>query len=205
MPTNSPYGLRPIKNGNGSPYCGEANLYHILQADTNAYFIGRPVTIAGGGDATGVPTVSIGVAGAPILGPIMGVHPVKPVRPSLVGTSLALEDTFIPATKSRDYYVMVCDDPDVIYEIQQNNEALAIADAGLNVNFQIVSPSQNFQFDATVIDASTAAVTATLNLKLLRLLDSEPNFDEIGTTTSFNDWEVRVNNHQFRAGTVGIA
>ena len=198
---NKPYGLRPVRNGNGSPYCGEAQLYHIPSTDTNAYFIGRPVTMLGDGDATGVPSVVIGVAGSAILGPIVGVHPVKPISPSLVGTTLALEDTFIPATKTRDYYVMVADDPDLVFTMQQNSESLLAAQIGLNANFEIASPSNNQQYDASVIDSSTAATTATLNLKLLGTVQREDN--PIGAA-QFADWLVKINNHFFRGGTVGV-
>jgi len=198
---NKPYGLRPVRSGTGSPYCGEAQLYHIPSTDTNAYFIGRPVTMLGTGDATGVPSVVIGAAGAAILGPIVGIHPVKPIAPSLAGTTLALEDTFIPATKTRDYYVMVADDPDLVFMMQQNSESLLAAQIGLNANFEIASPGNNAQYDASAIDSSTADVTATLNLKLLGTVQREDN--PIGAS-QFADWLVRINNHFFRGGTVGV-
>lgn len=201
---NKPYGMRPIRTGNGSPYMGEAQLYHIPSTDTNAYFIGRPVTLLGTGDGTGVPSVTIGVAGSAILGPIVGVHPVKPVSPSLLGTSLTLEDTSIPATKTRDFYVMVCDDPDIIFQMQQNSGDLQAADIGLNVNFAIASPTNTQQYDASVIAAATKATTITLNLRLLGTVQREDNPIATSATSTFADWIVRINNHVFRPGTVGV-
>lgn len=199
---NKPYGMRPIRSGNGSPYMGEAQLYHIPSTDTNAYFIGRPVTLLGDGDVSGVPSVVVGVAGSAILGPVVGVHPVKPINPSLLGTSLSLEDTFIPATKTRDYYVMVADDPDLVYQVQQNESAtLTSANIGQNANFLITSPSNNQQYDATVIQASSAAVTSTLNLRLLGTVQRDDN--PIGAS-QFADWVAKINNHVFRGGTTGV-
>ena len=199
MASNSPFGLRPFKEGNGSPWCGEVNLYHIPSTDATAYYIGHPVTLNGTGDATGIPSVSVGVAGAAILGAIVFIYPVKPIAPSLVGTTLSLEDTFIPATKTRDYYVGVVDDPDVEYLIQSDASTFAVTNIGLNANFTVAAPSNNQQFSATVINTSSAATTATLNLKLRGILQREDN--EVG---AFNDWIVRINNHLFRAGVVGV-
>lgn len=201
---DKPYGMRPIRTGNGSPYMGEAQLYHIPSTDVNAYFIGRPVTMLGTGDVTGVPSVVVGVAGSAILGPIVGIHPVKPINPSLLGTSLSLEDTSIPAVKTRDFYVMVCDDPDIVFQIQQNSGDLQAADIALNVNFVITSPTNTQQYDATVIASASKAVTSTLNLKLLGPVQRDDNPISVSATSLFTDWLVKINNHFFRGGTVGV-
>lgn len=199
---NRPFGLRPIRSGNGSPWCGEVQLYHIPSTDGTEYHIGDPVTLAGTGDATGVPSVSIGVPSAPILGSITSVHPVKPIRPSLIGLANDLETTNIPAAKSRDYYVMVVNDPDIIYLIQEDSVggALAVTDIGANIDFAVVAPSEDFQYSGTVIDSSTVGAGVGLSLKLLGQEQRDAD-NEVG---DFADWLVRINNHQFRTGTAGV-
>lgn len=199
--TSKPFGLRPTRHITGAPYAGDANLYFIDQADTNDYWIGRPVTLTGTGDTSGIPGVTVGVAGAAIVGVIVGILPVKPVAPSLVGLSLTLETTNIPVSKNKDYYVLVADDPFLVFEIQEDSVggALTVTNIGHNADFIVTDPAQAYQYDATQLDSSTAAVTATLNLKLLRPKLADSN--EIG---DFAVWEVMINNHLFKAGIAGV-
>lgn len=211
---NHPYGLRPVRHLNGSPWNGDANLYMILAADVAEYHIGDPVRLSGTTtDTIGIPTVTIGAATAgdagSWLGPIVGVHPVKPVRPSLIGTSLALEDTHIPATKARDYYVMVADAGDLVFHIQNNGETLLVTAGGLQAAFQVDNPADN-QFSATVIDGSTQATVDTVtanrrNLRLLRPVNKEDNFDSTtfgASGVAFEEWEVINWNYQLRSDMV---
>lgn len=213
MPSNvnRPYGLRPVRHLNGSPYCGDATLYMILAADTNEYHIGDPVRLSGTtDDPLGVPSVTIGAPTAGTagswLGPIVGVHPVRPVRPSLVGNSLTLEETHIPATKSRNYYVMVADAWDLVYHIQNNGETLAVTAGGLQVAFEVPAAAAvaDNAFSGVVIDGSTQAAVDTVtanrrNMLLLRPVNRENNFDLTafgGSGVAFEDWEVINWNYQ---------
>lgn len=199
---NRPFGLKPVKGPNGAPWNGQATLYFIPEADASAYQIGSIVTLAGSADTNGVPSVSIGVAGATCVGAIVGVHPVNPMVSSRVGNPLSLERKNIPATKTQDYYVMVVDSPDVEFHIQEafTGTAMVAANVGLNANFSVAQPSQpNFQLSATVLDNTTQATTATLNLKILGLVQQEGNEYGLGAI-----WRVKLNNHAFRAGVAGV-
>ena len=183
---NMPMGLQPVKYLNGSPWNGQATRYCIPSGDTTAYYLYDPVTTAGSADANGVATVSIGVAGAAILGSIVGVE--------VAGDNLDIK--YVPATKTRDYYVYVADDPNLIFEIQESGTAMAAADVGLNANFVIAAPSSTVSPSATAIGNSTKNTTATLNLKLLGLSQRVDN--AFGT---YAKWLVLINNHQYKAGT----
>lgn len=188
---NMPMGLQPVRYLNGSPWNGQATRYCIPSTDGTAYYLYDPVTHAGSADANGVATVSIGVAGAAILGSIVGVE--------VAGDNLEIK--YIPATKTRDYYVFVADDPNIIFEMQESGTAMAAADVGLNANFVIAAPSSTVSPSATAIDNSTKATTATLNLKLLGLSQRVDN--AFGTSAK---WLVLINNHQFKSGgTLGIS
>jgi hypothetical protein len=80
--TNAPFGLRPVRYLNGAPWNGQVSRYLIPATDGTAYFIGDPVTLAGDAGASGsfvngvptggMPTVSIGIAGATCIGAIVG-------------------------------------------------------------------------------------------------------------------------------------
>jgi hypothetical protein len=95
---------------------------------------------------------------------------------------------------------MVADDPDIIFEIQEINTGtfIPITDIGLNVNLKV--GTNNGFVSGWTVDNTTQAVGATLQLKMLQLVqrsDSAPGLAQ--------RWLVVINNHEFSAGTVGYA
>src|SRR3990167_6615857 len=93
-----PSGLTPVCYRNGVPWTGGGRVYCILDTeDTNAYAIGDPVTLAGGGDTNGVPTITLATAGItnPVLGAILGMGGTK--YGSHFGDPTDLNTTVIPA------------------------------------------------------------------------------------------------------------
>lgn len=194
-----PQGLKPVGYLNGTPWNGKARRYYIPATDLNAYYIGHPVTIAGTADVNGVPAVTIGVAGAAILGSIVGIEVATP-GVSLQGTTIDLTNRSIPATKAKDYYVLVADDPTTIFEIQEGQTVpLTALDIGLNCNFLVVDGATPNSDSATTTELASPAVTATLNLKLLGLAQREDN-----AFGAFAKHLVKINNHVFGNATVGI-
>jgi hypothetical protein len=111
----------------------------------------------------------------------------------------SLNTIVVPATKTKDYYVLVADDPNIVFEIQEigTGTALAAAAVGLNANFVAASPSAYVSGFTLGNDAEAA--TATLDLKLLGLVQRPGN--EFG---AYAKWKVQINNHQFRAGVAGL-
>jgi len=193
---SKPSGLKPVGYLNGAPWNGQARLYYIPSTNTSAYHVGDPVTLGGTGDANGLASVSIGVAGSAIIGAIVGVA-VAPASNSLQGTTLDLTARSIPATKAKDYYVMVADDPNIIFEIQEGNTvALAATDIGLNCNFLIAAGSTVTSDSGTTTAVAAPAATATLNLKLLGLAQRQDN-----AFGQYAKWLVKINNHVYGAGT----
>lgn len=197
---NKPCGLAPVMYLNGSPWNGKARMYCIPDTDdTLIYAIGDPVAYAGGADVNGVATITLATAGTgnPILGPIVsgagalayGASPGVPADSPLV----------IPATKSRNYYVMVADDPNIIFEAQEEvtGAALAATEVGLNAN--MVSGVNNGYSSTWEIDRTGPAVTATLQLRLLGLAQKPGN-----VFGDYAKWWVLINNHSYRIGQVGI-
>lgn len=198
MPNVSrPMGLIPVNMITGAPYNGQARLYSILAADTNAYAIGDPVaTAAGGGTAEGIPAVTLGVAGAAWRGVIVGIFDTKPGVAKIDDLNTIIRPA---GAKTKDWYVMVVDDPEVVFEIQEVNSGtpLAVADIGLNANG--IAAANNGFVSGWTLDNATELGTATLNMKILGLVQRADN--EVGAAAK---WLVKINNHEFNSGTAGV-
>ena len=73
---DTPFGLRPVYNSNGSPYNGNALLCAFAAGDAVAAFVGDPVKLTGTAEAvTGIPIVAQCAATDAIYGVIVGLEP----------------------------------------------------------------------------------------------------------------------------------
>ena len=192
-------GLAPVAYLNGSPWNGQARTYCIPSTDGNAYAIGDPMAYAGSADSNGVPTVILATAGTgnTVLGSIVGPGGTKYGGPLMDPADL--DNILIPATKTKAYYVSIVDDPNVIYQIEEEatGTALTAADVGLNGN--LVAGTNNGYVSGWMLDRTGTAVTATLQLRLLSLAQIQNN-----TFGDYAKWWVLINNHSYRIGQVGI-
>lgn len=166
---NTPFGLRPVRHRNGAPYNGGATRYYVPASDSTALYIGDPVIIAGSADADGVPSVTKATAagGAYVLGSVVAVEPMT-----------TASTTYRPASTLA--YVYVADDPDLVYEIQEDavGGALAAADVGLNADLVFGSGSTVTGLSGAQLDTSTKATTNTLQLRIHGFVQRADN--EIG-------------------------
>lgn len=194
-----PAGLQPLEYLDGSPYNGKARMYCIPSTDTNAYAIGDPVVMAGSADAAGVSTIVLATAGTGniVLGAIVGMGGSKYGGPGAIPG--ALETTVIPATKTRDYYVLVSDDPNIVYEIQEVSGGTALAAAQVGLNANLIAGTNTGYVSGWEVDNSGEATGATLQVQLLGLVQRSDNaFGEHAK------WKVRINYHQYTAGQAGV-
>lgn len=197
---NKPSGLSPVEYLNGSPWNGQGNPYVILAAVTNALFVGDPVAlVAGGGDATGLAAVDLCAAGATAVGVIMAIGTI-PNGPYINPNDLT-KVSRPSGAQAVNYYALVCDDPNVVFEIQEvgTGTPLAAADINLNANWVNASPAAGVAVSATMLDNTTEAVTSTLNTKILGLVRRADN-----AFGAFAKWRVLINNHAYRTGIAGI-
>lgn len=186
-----PVGLAPVKHLNGMTWNGTVNMYVILSTDTGVYGVGSAVKSFAGGDAAGIPAVTIAAAGNLLRGVIVAVVPQDQSSPP--GP--------IPATKTRDYYVLVCDDPEVVFEIQANNAgAFPTSDLNANANILVGAPVGISPLATTELDASTTDVTATLQLKILGKVQ-RADVDLTANTKLL----VMINSHELMGGTLAVA
>lgn len=183
--TDRPNGLRPVRHLNGSPWNGAVRRCYVPSSDGTAIFVGDAVKSAGSADADGVPTVAQAAAGNAIRGVVTGIE--------VLGSDL--ETLYRAASTAR--YVYVCEDPDVVFEIQEDSVggALAATDVGNNADIVVGSGSTTSGASGMELDSSTKATTAA-QLNILALVQRPDN--EIGTNAK---WEVFINEHEFGSTT----
>lgn len=194
---NRPSGLSPVNTINSGPYNGQARLYTILAANTNAFAIGDPViTDTTGSDADGVPGITIAAATGPIRGVIVGLSDQK-AGMAIVGNPNSTIRT--SGAKTVNWYAMVVDDPDVVFEVQEigTGTALTAAEVGLNAN--LVVGTNNGFVSGWLLGNTTEDVTATLQVRLLGLAQRSDN-----AFGAYAKWLVKINSHELAAGTAGL-
>lgn len=154
-------GLRPVRYKSGAPYNGAANAYYVPASDSTALFVGDPVIIAGSGDVEGVSSVTRAAAGDRITGVVVGFT----TNPNDT-TDGAIETGYRAA--STEAYVLVADDPTLLFEAQEDavGGALAAADIGLNVDLVAAAGSTVTKRSGYLLDSSTKATT-TAQLRIV--------------------------------------
>lgn len=197
---NRPCGLSPIEYLDGSPYNGKARMYFIDQADPNAYAVGDPVKLSGSGDARGVAGITLAVAGSanPVLGAIVGAGGIV-YGGSLVDPATTGNSTIVPALKTKPYYILVSDDPRIVYEVQEGGVGASLTAADISLNANLLQGANTGFQSAWQVDNSGAGTGATLQVQLLGLVQRADN--EFGTWAK---WKVRINVHPFQAGVAGV-
>lgn len=191
---NRPMGLSPVNTLNSGPYNGQARLYTILAANTNGFAIGDPVISTGqGGDSKGNPAITIAAATGPIRGVIVGLfdtwtniakvdNPNSTVRPA--------------AAQTKDWYAMVVDDPNVVFEVQEIGTGTPLVAAAVGLNANLVAGANNGFVSGWQLNNATEDTEVDLQVKILGLAQRSDN--AIG---QYAKWLVKINNHELAAGT----
>ena len=192
-----PSGLSPVGYLNGAAWNGQARTYYIPSADTNAFAIGDPVVLAGSADANGVPSVTLATVGSGALtvGPIVGIGEQEDV----IGNINTPNTIIAPATKARAYYVLVADDPNIIFEIQEGGTGTALAATSVGLNADYVSAANNGYLSGWMFDGATTTTGSGYQLKLLGLARRSDN--AFGT---YAKWLVLINSHMYRPPSIGL-
>ena len=186
-----PAGLKPIKHINGIPWNGKFNMYYKAAGLAEAIFIGTPVMSAGSADSTGkYPTIKL-AGQAPARGVVVGFSNTPYLAADLTDLDL------LNSPVNTAHYVAVVDDPQVIFEAQEDNDSadLAATSAGANVNLTTESGNTTTGISTVEIDSSSEATTSTLQVKLLRLVDRPDN-----ALGSHSKWEIMFNQHELGQG-----
>lgn len=195
---NRPTGLTPVKHISGSPYNGQCNLYAVLAADTNAFAIGDPVISAASAAADGTPAVTLAAATGAIRGVVVGVLDTKSggvVKKDNPGSLIRPA-----AAQSKDWYVLVADDPGLIFEVQEVGTGTPLTAAEIGLNANLVAGTNNGYVSGWTLDNAAEAVTATLQCRILGLV---PRIDN--AFGQYAKYLVKINTHELDAGAAGVA
>lgn len=167
------FGLRPIRHMNGAPYRGECHRYYVPSTDSSDIGIGECVKVVAAMDAAGLTNVCAqAAAGDAILGVVVGIEP---------NANISLSKRYRPASTAA--YVLVCDDPSVVYEVQEDAVGNVVTAAHVgehyNADIVVVSATANVTtatgLSKTMLDSSDGKA-ATAQLKIVGVVrDSSTN------------------------------
>lgn len=151
------FGLKPVRHKDGTPYNGACNRYAVASGESNNMFIGDPVIISGTGDADGVPGVALAAAGDRISGVIVGFGA---VNTATAGSTTAINRGY--RTASTADYVLVADDPTLLFAVEEDavGGALATTDIGNNADLVAAAGSTYTKRSGYMLDSSTKATTS---------------------------------------------
>jgi hypothetical protein len=188
---DTPFGLRPVRYLSGAPYNGAATVYTTAAADGTAIFIGDPVILSGTAQTVNGVTyadVDQAATGDVITGVVVGVLP-------------ETADSTVHRAASTLRRLLVADDPNLVFEIQEvsGGTALTTAAIGLNANFVVGSGSSSTGMSGVELNNATEATTNTLDLKIVNIVNRADN--EAGEHAK---WLVRINRHQYANQVAGI-
>lgn len=182
-------GFRPTEH----PLSGQfftSHWYTVPASDATALYVGDVVKFATGGDAATGGTkmqVTRAAAGDAICGVVIGV--------GVNRLNLNIDGQVRAASTLQD--VLVCDDPNVILEVEESNGSLVAANIGKNINHANGSPSASMARSGATVDVATVATTAALTFKILGFTT---RFDN-DTASASAKVRVMINNHQLKPGT----
>lgn len=193
-------GFRPVKFNTGAPYTGAASIYFVPASNADVIMVGDVVKLAGDGRSpTGVPTVARHAGGATeaAVGVVVGIlfsgmgdaQNVPPV------TDI---NTPVYRRASTDSYLLVADDPNLIFEAQASaSGSFTTADIGLNAGVRATAGNTASGASGMDVDLAAKAVTATLPLKIVGF----PYRPDNAVGDAFVRLYVSINNHQYKGGT----
>lgn len=195
--SNRPSGFSPVQYLNGAPWNGQARLYSIAAAyAASALAIGDPVISSGSADANGVPGIVIGAATGALRGVIVGLGSNEGVIANINNPNSIIRPA---AAQTTDWYAMVVDDPNVLFEIQEAAGTVQIAATEIGLNTQAVQGANSGYLSGWQLQSVTGftpVVTATIQLRLMGLVRKIGN-----GFGAYAKQLVKINVHELGTGT----
>lgn len=194
-------GFRPVKSLS-APWYGQTETFFVPASDATVIMPGDAVVLLGDARAaSGVPTVTrlSSATGIPVgivvgisfegQGDVTNMPPVNDLN------------TPIYRRASTDRYLLVCVDPNVVYEVQIAGAgpaaATATAAVGQNGQFTLTAGSTVSGASGMQLDSAGLATTATLPLKIVGI----PNRPDNIPGDAFLSFYVKLNATNFSQGT----
>lgn len=188
---NNPTGLSPVRYLSGAPYNGSPNAYSVAAGYGTAIYVGDPVVDIGTSQTiNGIVYKDVQLAATTdvITGVVVAVLPIT-------------RDSTIYREASTLRVLLVADDPNLLFEVQEGTggTALTANDLGLNISFAAGTPSTVTGMSGLTIDNATEATSNALCLKLIAV-SNRPN-NAIGDSCR---WLVRLNRHRYADQLAGV-
>jgi len=194
-------GFKPVKTLTGAPYNGQSELAFVPASDSTVIMVGDAVKLLGDARAaTGAPTVTR-VSGATDIayGIVVGIM-FTGVGDTVNTPPVNDLNTPVYRRASTDRYLMVCTDPNIVYEAQYLTTSVAAAtitaNVGLNGSWDLTAGSTSTGSSGMSI-AALSATTATLPLKVVGF----PNRPDNNPGDTYFSYYVKLNNTAFGTGT----
>lgn len=202
--TDNPFGLRPVQHRNGAPYSGACRPYYVQSDYATALYIGDPVVITG---AVNTAAVTAGGAGSFPVGALQSINKAtvgaNPITGVIVGFASTSQTSLTYNAASTERIAFVCDDPEVLYEIQCDG-TWTPASVGLNAALIYThGGSTTTGRSGAELDSGTTtapATTAGLQLKVRGFVNREDN----DMASANSKLLVQINNSTIATATAGI-
>lgn len=196
--TNRPNGFTPVRTLSGAPWTGKVKEYLIPSSDGTAVYVGQMVkldgssaaagTIVNGRNCEGMATVIAAAAGDRLLGAVVG----------FVADPAYLIPDYRRASTNR--IALVCDDPDVVYQAQEDSAggSIAAASVGLSTDIVVGSGSTSTGRAASLLDSSDVSTDTGGQMRLLGLARVPDQTSTSGENQlgNYAKWECIINEHQ---------
>jgi hypothetical protein len=185
-----------VQHLHGGAWNGKVTMYLVPSGDGTAIYVGDPVKSGGtagaagvtvnGIDVEGMATIAVAAAGDTLRGVVVGFLPVQ----------TNLETLHRVASTNR--IALVCDQPDVIFEVQEDSVGNDVAATQVGNNFDIAytAGSTVTGRSKVMLDSSDASGTSTAQLRLLGYVKKPGNV--IG---SYAKLLVVINEHELKSTT----
>lgn len=200
----APFGLRPTRYRNGSPWSGKCTPYYVPSTDATALYRGDPVVIVGDSNTTeisGFPPGTLSSVTIATAGDTPGTGTL--ITGVMWGVYDATRETNIYRAASTEQIIWVVDDPDVVFQIQDSGDGVPDNDwVGLNANLVSGTGSTYTGLSGWKLDANgdPPAADASNQLLILNLSRIQKNdADDYGV------WDVLINQHTQVQPALGIA
>lgn len=201
------FGLRPVRYKNGTPWNGAANPYYCPSGYNVDLFIGDPVTINGDSNdaevsAVGAGTFSTGMLSEVVLTTLADTNRITGV---VVGVFPTTHDSKSYKVTGVEAVVMVCDDPNVVFQIRDDGTTLLTVDTvGLNAIMITGSGDTSTGWSGISLDSDGTAPSADgSNMLTIRNLSRIPDNELLKNAV----WDVTLQNHTELCGSTqdGVA
>lgn len=200
---DNPHGFGFVKHKLAVPLSATINPYYVPSSYNTALFIGDPVVKTGTAN-----TAVVGSHGDPkpagYLPEINRASAAGVVTGIMVGKESNVNNLVQkhnPA--STEAVILVCDDPFVIWQAQEDSVGGNIAIASIGLNTEIVvdtAGNATTGISGAEIDSSAVNTTAGLAVKLLRMAPEQG----ASVPAANAEWYVMLNDHTEMPGVAGI-